>query len=660
MLIGQTMTRTTGWNYRPDIDGLRALAVVAVVLFHYRVPGFWGGYVGVDVFFVISGYLITGLILKETTEGRFSLRSFYERRIRRIFPALFATLAVATVLAALLFFPVSFARFGKSLLATAFFASNLEFWREAGYFDVAADQKPLLHLWSVAVEEQFYLVFPALLLLIGARSRWRLTAAIGAIFAASLACSLWSVRHAPTAGYYLLPSRMWELMLGALLAIGAVTVPDIRRLPALASAAGLALIGYAVFAFRHETAFPGAAALVPCVGTALVIVAGEASPPNRMLSLRPIVFVGLISYSLYLWHWPIYVFARAALFRAPTPIEATCLIALSFTLAVLSWNYVERPFRSGSFRWPRPVLFRGAGVAMAGTAACAMLLVFGQGLPQRFSPEIRTILAEASDHEANMGECFGLTADDVRKGRLCPLGASVQQASFLLWGDSHADALIPAVQSVANRAGRTGLFAGTDSCPPLLGVKRADTAKCAAFNDAVAKIAISKSIREVILEARWAKNAEGTSFGQEPPGRVRLYDDVSQGQTERETRDVFYRGLDRTVAALKHAGKKVILVASVPEVGFPVPAYLARAKMADPDAKLTTSAAVYRERQKFVLWAFAQMRKRYGAQIVYPDRVLCKGKTCRLALNGRPLYRDGHHLSVFGAKQLAPLLASVF
>src|SRR3954453_19243927 len=174
------MTRTS-WSYRPDIDGLRALAVLAVVLFHYRVPSFGGGYVGVDVFFVISGYLITGLILKESGENRFSVRSFYERRIRRIFPALFAMLAVATVAAALLFFPISFARFGKSLLATAVFISNFEFWREAGYFDVGADQKPLLHLWSIAVEEQFYLVFPALLLLIGTRSTWLLVLAIATI-----------------------------------------------------------------------------------------------------------------------------------------------------------------------------------------------------------------------------------------------------------------------------------------------------------------------------------------------------------------------------------------------------------------------------------------------------------------------------------------------
>jgi peptidoglycan/LPS O-acetylase OafA/YrhL len=647
-------------SYRPDIDGLRALAVIAVVLFHYRVPGFGGGFVGVDVFFVISGYLITGLIMKEAGEGRFSLRYFYERRIRRIFPALFGMLAAATIVAALLFFPISFANFGKSLLATAVFASNFEFWRETGYFDVGADQKPLLHLWSIAVEEQFYLVFPALLLLIGSRSKARLALCVAAIFAVSLGFSIWSTHHAPAAGYYLLPSRIWELMLGALLAIGAADFPARGRVHQLAAAAGLALIGYSVFGYSHLTPFPGAAALIPCIGTALVIAAGQGTVLNRVLSLKPVVFVGLISYSLYLWHWPIYVFARAALFRAPAPYETVLLIGLSFVLSVLSWRFIERPFRGRTLRWSPQSLFRGAGIAVAATAACAAALVLGNGLPQRFSPQIRTILAEATDHEPRIETCFGLSAEDVRRGRLCSIGAKVERASFLLWGDSHADALIPAVQSLAKREGRGGLFAGTDSCPPLLGVKRADTAKCAAFNDAVAKIAISKSISEVILEARWAKNAEGSSFGQEPAGRVRLYDDISPGRTERETRDVFYRGLDRTVRALTQAGKKVILVASVPEVGFPVPAYLARAKMADPDAKLTTSAAVYHERQKFVLWGFAQMRERYGAEIIYPDRVLCSSGTCRVALNGRPLYRDAHHLSAFGARQLTPLLASVF
>ncbi|HEY1962886.1 MAG TPA: acyltransferase family protein, partial [Rhizomicrobium sp.] len=523
-------------HYRPDIDGLRALAVLAVVLFHYHVSGFRGGFVGVDVFFVISGFLITGLIHTEMREGRFSLRQFYERRIRRIFPGLFALLIAAIVAAGLIFFPNSLARFGRSLLATAFFGANFEFWREAGYFDVAADQKPLLHLWSIAVEEQFYLIFPALLLLLGASSKRRLLAVVGLIFVASLGFSIWSARHAPGAGYYLLPSRMWELMLGALLALGAVKAPQPRVARETISFVGLALISIGIIVYSRHTPFPGAAALAPCVGTALVIAAGESAAFNRMLSVRPVVFVGLISYSLYLWHWPLYVFARAVLVHPLTPAETVVLIALSLALAILSWRYIEQPVRSRSFRWPRPALFGGAVGAMAMAAACAVLILNTRGLPQRFPPHIRAILAEEDDHEARLHECFGLTAQDVRAGRLCQIGAKVEEASFILWGDSHADALIPAVQSLAQRQGRTGLFAGTDSCPPLLGVKRADTTKCEAFNDAVAKIATSRAIREVILEARWAKNAEGSSFGPEAQPRIRLYDDISDGRTEKETR----------------------------------------------------------------------------------------------------------------------------
>jgi peptidoglycan/LPS O-acetylase OafA/YrhL len=647
-------------HYRPDIDGLRALAVLAVMLFHYRVPGFRGGFVGVDVFFVISGFLITGLIHGDMREGRLSLRRFYERRIRRIFPALFALLIGTTIAAGLIFFPSSLARFGRSLFATALFGANFEFWHEAGYFDVAADQKPLLHLWSIAVEEQFYLLFPALLLLIGARSKRRALLAVGLMFVASLAFSIWSARHATTAGYYLLPSRMWELMLGALLALGVAPLPASRPLQEGLSIAGLLLIAFGVFAYSPATPFPGAAALAPCVGAALIIAAGQTAALNRALSCQPIVFVGLISYSLYLWHWPIYVFARTRLTHPLTASETAFLIVLSFALAVLSWRFVERPFRARSFRWPHPRLFAGAGAAMATAVACALFIVDMHGLPQRFSPQIRAILAEENDGASRMHECFGMTAADVEMGRLCRFGAKVQEASFILWGDSHADALMPAVQSLAELHGRAGLFAGTDSCPPLLGVKRADTAKCEAFNDAVAKIATSKSIREIILEARWAKNAEGSSFGPEALPRVRLYDDISEGRTERETRDVFYRGLDRTVRKLTEAGKKVVLVASVPEVGFPVPPVLARVKMRDPGATITTSIARYWQRQKFVLWAFAQMHKRYGTDVVYPDRVFCKQGACRTSMKGRPLYRDAHHLSTFGAKQLTPLLASVF
>ncbi|HEY6579235.1 MAG TPA: acyltransferase, partial [Rhizomicrobium sp.] len=331
-----------GHAYRPEIDGLRALAILPVVLFHYGAPGFRGGFVGVDVFFVISGYLITSLIQGEMEDGAFSLARFYERRVRRIFPALFAMLAVVSAAALIWFFPVDLVRYAQSLFATAVFGANFEFWREAGYFDAVANQKPLLHLWSIAVEEQFYLLFPALLLALRRVSPRARRAAIGGVLVVSFALGAWGVAAAPVATFYLLPARAWELMLGALLALGAFRAPKSRIAAETLALAGLALIAASVFAFTSQTPFPGPAALAPCLGAALVILAArpENSFAGKLLATRPLVFTGLISYSLYLWHWPVFVFATYIGFREPSGAESALLIALSFALAVISWRYV--------------------------------------------------------------------------------------------------------------------------------------------------------------------------------------------------------------------------------------------------------------------------------------------------------------------------------
>jgi peptidoglycan/LPS O-acetylase OafA/YrhL len=646
--------------YRPDIDGLRAIAIVSVVFYHY---GFWqfsGGFVGVDVFFVISGFLITGLIHREMEEDRFSIRRFYERRIRRIFPALFVMLAVATAAAAILLFPTDFERYADSLFATAFFASNFEFWREVGYFDVGAEWKPLLHLWSIAVEEQFYLVFPALLLLIGTQSRRKLLIATGALFALSLVFSMWAVAHAPSTAFYLLPSRFWELMLGAMLALAQLPQPSSRAVRETIGILGLGMIAAAVFFYTRWQSFPGAAALLPCIGAALLIHAGESRTlTHRLLSLKPVVFVGLISYSLYLWHWPLLVFTQIALNRVLLPWESWILIALSVALATLSWRFVEQPIRRRA-NIRRGPLFAGAVSAIAVTALCGFGVAYANGLPQRMQPEIRRILAEEANHEPRMDICFGLTAQDVRAGRLCRIGSTRTQApSFLLWGDSHADALLPAVEKVAEAHGRAGLFAATNSCAPLLGVNRPDALKCKPFNDAVARLAMRAEIRDVILDARWSKNAYGTARG-EGDGRIYPYDNEGQGTDLASTEAVFYRGLERTVRALTTAGKHVVIVASVPEAGFSVPRVMAHLRMAGNRSDPTRDLHEFLAHQKFIFDTLAAMKKKYGVKILYPHQILCASGACELALNDRPLYRDEHHLSVFGAMQLTPIVAQAF
>jgi peptidoglycan/LPS O-acetylase OafA/YrhL len=637
-------------RYRPDIDGLRALAILPVLFFHYHVAPFGGGFVGVDIFFVISGFLITQLIVAERDEGRFSIARFYERRIRRIFPALFVMLTAATIAAVVILFPVDLVRYANSLLATAAFAANIEFWREAGYFDVAAAEKPLLHLWSIAVEEQFYLFFPAVLMAFKARR----AAVTAAILVLSLGFSVWAVVHAPSAAFYLLPARAWELMLGALLALGVVPVNSFRWFRECLAVLGFAMIAFAILHYTSDTPFPGAAALLPCVGAALIIYAGTAGSTltSALLAQPPFAFIGRISYSLYLWHWPVYVFARYFSYRDPPPGEIVCLIALSFLLAVLSYYAVEQPFRRGGTGWRRRELFAGGATVMIATAAGAIFLLGTNGLPERLRPDLRTILAEQDDHEPRIDTCLGLSPEAVRAGKMCQIGVIGGKPSFILWGDSHADAVLPAISDVARREGRTGLFAGGRSCPPLLDVTT-PRPECRAFNAMVLAQAARPEIREVILEARWAKYAEGSPYGGEPEGHIILAD--ASGTDDASNHAVFARGLARTVAAL--SGKKVVIVASVPEIGWPVPAVLAREKLADKLRVFPPSEDAYFERQKFVLATFAELQHNDGIEVVYPHQILCRTGECAVSLNGIPLYRDEHHLSVYGALQLTPLFA---
>ncbi|HEY1614453.1 MAG TPA: acyltransferase family protein [Rhizomicrobium sp.] len=650
-----------GHRYRPEIDGLRALAVLAVVFFHYRVPFFGGGFVGVDVFFVISGYLITSLVAADMDGAGFSFLHFYERRVRRIFPALFAMLLLVTAGAFLLLFPVDLVNYAHSLLATALFGANVEFWREAGYFDAAANQKPLLHLWSIGVEEQFYLVFPAILVLAGGRSRARRLAIVAALFVGSFALAVWGVWADPVATFYLLPARAWELMLGALLALGVVPMVRSRWVGEALAMCGLVLIVISAVTFRTDWPFPGPLALAPCVGTALVILGADPGRnwAGRALSWRPVVFVGLVSYSLYLWHWPLFVFATYVELHEPGAIASVGLMAVSFVLAVLSWRFVEQPLRRA-----RPALrlapFAAAAVTVALTAGSAGIAAASDGLPERLRPDLRTILAEQDDHEPRIAQCFALTSGDVRRGRLCRIGATTNTPpSFLLWGDSHADAILPAVARAASRAGRVGLFAGGASCPPLMNVTTPQP-DCRAFNDAVMALAEKSQFSEIILEARWAKYAEGSTFGTEPKGRVVLRDALASAGGGADNHDVFFRGLSRTVAQLRRAAKAVVLVAAVPEVGWPVPAVLARRALAHETQPVAPPLGVYLVRQAFVLKSLAAMQSRFGATILYPHKVLCASGYCAVSENGTPLYRDEHHLSVFGAHKLDGLLGAAF
>jgi peptidoglycan/LPS O-acetylase OafA/YrhL len=376
-------------RYRPEIDGLRAIAVAAVILFHAGFALFSGGFVGVDVFFVISGFLITSIIVEELKTGRFSVLRFYERRARRILPALFTVMAACVPFAYRLLSPDDLKDFAQSLAAICLFASNVLFWGESGYFDTQAELKPLLHTWSLAVEEQFYVVFPLLLLAAWRLGRGVLLSLIGAIAVVSLFISVDEVRNFPSAAFYLLPSRAWQLLVGALASFVAdrwqaadVRQPAVRLAGEAVGWGGMAMIILALFLFDERTPFPGLNAALPTIGTALVLLcASDRTSVGRMLAWRPLVGLGLISYSAYLWHQPLFAFTKHALLAdLPTDL-AIVLCAATIVLACLSWRFVEQPFRD------RSLISRGAVFALsaAGMAAFVGLGFIGHRMSDRIT-----------------------------------------------------------------------------------------------------------------------------------------------------------------------------------------------------------------------------------------------------------------------------------
>jgi peptidoglycan/LPS O-acetylase OafA/YrhL len=389
-------------NYRREIDGIRALAVIPVILFHAGFSWFSGGYVGVDVFFVISGYLITGIVTSDIARGTFSIANFYERRIRRILPALFLVVVVCAPVAFWVLLPADLKEFGQSLIAVATFSSNVFFWSQSGYFHGAAELKPLLHTWSLSVEEQFYVVFPPLLLLMWRWGRKWVVTVLLAIAMTSLLLAEWGALNKPIATFFLLPTRAWELLLGSLAAF--YIANESRQQLTLTQNNILASIGfiavaYAVFGFDAKTTFPGLHALVPTLGTALMIISARPETwVGKFLCQPAMVSVGLISYSAYLWHQPLFSFARHLGLTDSATLTLGALAVLSLVLGYLSWRYVETPFRRNR------VISRNRIFLFAGCGSLAILLTglsghMLNGFIDRLNPEDRYLASISSGEQ---------------------------------------------------------------------------------------------------------------------------------------------------------------------------------------------------------------------------------------------------------------------
>jgi peptidoglycan/LPS O-acetylase OafA/YrhL len=636
-----------GGLYRPEIDGLRSIAVLPVIFYHAALGPFGGGYVGVDIFFVISGYLITSIILGEIGKGRFTFAEFYERRVRRIFPALFVVTALSAAAAWFVLTPQAMRNFGESVAATMLFAANIFFFLKSGYFNADVELFPMIHMWSLAVEEQFYAIFPPVLLAIFCwRRRW-LRPFLLAVLIVSFAASVAMQAHAPSANFFLPLSRAWELGLGALIASGDEQVRAFfERRPKLASSvdiAGLAMIAGAVMLLGRDTPFPGWFALPPVIGTALIVAAsGPATLVGRLLSLRPFVFVGLLSYSAYLWHQPLLALARSYA-GAPLHDEAlAAIIALTFLLSFLSYRFVEKPFRNRAFL-RRRTLFAlaaslGAVIVAFGVAAYAT-----QGFPQRF-PADRLAIARTMQLSPMRDGCH-TDGENYRPPRTaCTYGGP--NVDWAVLGDSHGIEIGYALAERLRAQGRGIMHLSFSACPPALGFDPRNPGCAAWTEEAVRQLEGSANIRNVLLAYRHSIYLYGDQRDMMARGRAARPLFLG-GESAEAARAAYWRGFDTLVRRLRAAGKRVFVLGPVPELPAPAEWFAFRAPLG---AAVPTS--LFLERRRPILDRLSAMERAGLIRLIDVDPALCTPASCLPIVAGQSMYFDDNHLSMAGARRV--------
>ncbi|MDB4240873.1 acyltransferase [Yoonia sp.] len=627
----------THLRYRPDIDGLRAIAVLAVILYHADATLVPGGYLGVDLFFVISGYLITALLARDLeATGRVSLGSFYERRARRILPALLVVVIATLPFAAMWMLPSRLAEYWVSILTVMGFSSNLLFWFRTGYFMPAGEQEPLLHTWSLSVEEQFYLFFPLLLWFLWRYGRRARFVALAALFIASLILTNWLVGRAPSANFYLLPSRAWELLAGALLALSPLSLGALssRIWREIGAATGLVLIFISLFLLDESIAMPSFWALIPVCGAVLVIAVSDGTWTGRLLGSPVPRAIGLISYSAYLWHWPLFVFARLRFGEALTQSVIVPLVLATLGLATLSYFFVERPLRR---RGPgSPVNLRTFALV---TGAVVILLPLATAVLPLLPRGSLTGLT-AVEIEAKVATNYGLSEVCEGAFTLDPVCRTSDTPEVLIWGDSFAMHLVPAIKVGASH----GLIQMTKSvCIPAVGISvmtpeypAAWAEGCIAFNDAVLDwLATQESIDTVVVSS--------------PFGLV--FNDVYQrgGAIAAAPRpDLVADALSATAQRIQAMGKAFVIVSPPPVTGEDLGQCLVQAALAQrpTDACDFPVDGIHRL-SRLVLDFLDDLSEDVPVVSLVP--LICPEAECITRQGDTFIYRDQGHLSIEGS-----------
>lgn len=646
-------------RYRPDIDGLRALAVLLVVIFHADLGAVKGGYIGVDVFFVISGFLITSLLLADLRNGTFELLSFWERRIRRILPALLVVTLFTLLAGWFIYLPKDYEILGQQAASQSVFSSNFLFYSLTGYFATGGSTKPLLHTWSLAVEEQYYLFFPFLIALLFKFVRAKIVYILIALMVASFAASVWAVARYPDAAFYLLPFRAWELLIGSLLAF--VPVKEAARrgwLNEVLAFAGVIAIVAPGFLYTDETHFPGIAALAPCLGAAAIIFTGGRGTTwvARALSKKPVVFTGLISYSLYLWHWPLLMFAEYIPLFQPRSGHRIALVLLSFVLAYLTWKYVEQPFRRKRFaddrHRERKMVYGGALAALAVMALAGFCIMQAKGVPSRWSPQSLQYAAGRDDRNPHSAGCVTMTPQMIANGDLCQTNPSRKKIDFIVWGDSFADAAGPVFYDLSKKYNKNGYYAARHSCGPLVGMYQnaSNSRTCHNFNDAIFETIKREKIKNVILISNWVAWFREKGL---------YYDDMSWHDAyKNRTPNLAIAGALHTIDMLRAMGVHVTVVLGTPTLSFNAPLMLSY----DSEYVHKNSQGVTMPKKKYLkdrakgVDSFVSLIRDQDIAIVDPIDLFCPNEDCVSSKDGYALYHDSNHWTTKGAAFATPLM----
>ena len=658
-------------HYRPEIDGLRAVAVLGVVLFHAQL-GICGGFVGVDIFFVISGFLITGIIRRSTDDGNFSLADFWKRRIKRIFPALYCTIFATIAVGYWLLLPSELAELGESSSWQAVFCANIFFWRESGYFDGPAEFKPLLHTWSLAVEEQFYVVLPCVMIAFQRCSRKFLYALFLVAALLSFFISIYGVKFHPDATFFLLPTRAWELLVGSLIALRTNrSKPSPLRDRCLAYA-GLMGILMPYILYSQTNSFPGLAAVPPVLGTAAVIIATHNNPTllaTRFLAWKPLVAIGLISYSLYLWHWPAIVYSRMY-FNNNNTLATFFALLISAILSILSWKFIEQPFRS-------PSLLKSPVKAMCFAATCITLAILcgrfltrTEGAKWRFTGKASAVIEDmtwtGSAYRTPRESLIG--RDSLNYDLFASVGVTPQDAGqrldFFVWGDSHGIALMETVDEVASELGLAGKAYVRGATIPL------PLVTCTAHSDAKQQLVVSNQLlelleqhppRALLLIARWSQLIKSDIAPAEHSPMELEFHHARQFKDE-TTSESLTKALIMLETLCEKHGTSLWIIQQIPETAEMNPAAnfarFSTGRMRVLSDK-TRSRGYHQRRQHGIESVFNSL-KHGSLHFINPAHHYFDdaGLTVNYG-GGRSYYRDDDHVTRWGAKKARPSIQEV-